>query len=230
MHFIKMHSAYAIHCLNYNNPVRKESMTTRFKQIGITDFILFSGVPLSDPRINPSLEPNTQKSHSCMFGHLDMIRHFLDNSDHPFGIFCEDDILIDADFIPRMEDILRDFKHMNLDVLLLGYLYPHTIELLEPGKNVYHSYSPPPATIWGTQMYMLSREWARAIIAKYGNDDSSTLHDPFSADWTITQEGNRRIVYPMLAIEDGTGKYDDEGQAYLHSMSHSAHLGSSAYI
>jgi hypothetical protein len=56
------------------------------------------------------------------------------------------------------------------------------------------------------------------------------VYDPFSADWTITQEGNRRIVYPMLAIEDGTGKYDDEGQAQMHALSHSAHLGSSTYI
>ena len=203
-------------------------MTTRFKQVGITDFFLFSGVPLSDPRINSSLEPNTQKCHSCMFGHLDMIRYFLDNSEDPFGIFCEDDILIDADFIPRMEDILRDFKQMNLDVLLLGYLFPHVLD--HSGKNVYHTYSPPPATIWGTQMYMVSREWARAIIGKYGKNDASTLYDPFSADWTITQEGNRRIVYPMLAIEDGASKYDHAGQAYLHSMSHSAHLSIRTYV
>jgi GR25 family glycosyltransferase involved in LPS biosynthesis len=225
-----MSSNYTISCLNYNNPVRKESMTARFKQVGITDFTMFPGVPLSDPRINQSLEKNTQKSHSCMFGHLDMIRAFLETSESPFGIFCEDDIKLDANFIQRMDTILRDFKHMNLDVLLLGYLYSRAIELLEPGKNVYHSYSPPPATIWGTQMYMMSREWARAVISKYGNDDSSAVYYPFSADWTITQEGNRRIVYPMLAIEDGTGNYEDEGQAYLHSMSHSAHLGSSAYI
>lgn len=225
-----MSADYTISCLNYNNPVRKESMTARFQQVGITDFTMFPGVPLSDPRINVSLDPHTQKSQSCMFGHLDMIRAFLDTSDKPFGIFCEDDIKMDANFIQRMDAVLHDFKHMNLDVLLLGYLFPRPIELLEPGKNVYHSYSPPPATIWGTQMYMLSREWARAIIAKYGNNDSSTLYDPFSADWTITQEGNRRIVYPMLAIEDGTANYDDEGQAYLHALSHSAHLGSSTYI
>lgn len=219
---------YSIHCLNYNNPVRKESMMTRFKQVGITDFLMSPGVPLSDPRINPSLEPNTQKSHSCMFGHLDMIRHFLDNSDSQFGIFCEDDILIDTDFIPRMEEILCDFKQMNLDVLLLGYLFPYVLD--HSGKNTYHPYSPPPATIWGTQMYMVSREWARAIIQKYGNADSPTLYDPFSADWTITQEGNRRIVYPMLAIEDGNGKYDDEGQNYLHTLAHSAHLSIRTYI
>jgi GR25 family glycosyltransferase involved in LPS biosynthesis len=205
-------------------------MTARFAQVGITDFIMFPGVPLSDMRINASLDPHIQKCHSCMFGHLDMIRAFLDNSEKPFGIFCEDDIKIDANFIQRMDAVLRDFTHMNLDVLLLGYLFHYPIHIDEPGKNAYHSYSPPPSTIWGTQMYMMSREWARAVIAKYGNDDSSTLYDPFSADWTITQEGNRRIVYPMLAIEDGTGNYEDEGQAYLHSMSHSAHLGSSTYI
>ena len=77
---------------------------------------------------------------------------------------------------------------------------------------------------------MVSREWARAIITKYGKCDASTLYDPFSADWTITQEGNRRIVYPMLAIEDGTGKYEDPGQAQMHKLSHSAHLSIRTYV
>lgn len=82
-----------------------------------------------------------------MLGHLDMIRAFLVTSESPFGIFCEDDIKMDAKFIQRMDTVLCDFKHMNLDVLLLGYLFDYRIHLAEPGKNVYHSYSPPPATI-----------------------------------------------------------------------------------
>ena len=159
-------------------------MTTRFKQVGITNFTMFPGVPLSDPRINSSLEPNTQKSHSCMFGHLDMIRYFLDNSDCPFGIFCEDDILIDANFKSRLEHVLTDFEAMQMDTMLLGYLITHPIvgesngSFSKLGQSVYVDLDTTETTtfryydygdIWGTQMYLLSRKQATQIVEKYAN-------------------------------------------------------------
>jgi hypothetical protein len=212
-----------IYCLNFNNITRKSAMEERFKKVGISDYFMSSGVPLSDPRIDQSLNDHTKKCHSCMFGHLDMIREFLDNDCSPYGIFCEDDIMLDTNFVPRLENIIRDFERMNLDVLLLGYLIPHILT-----RDSYHEYAP--ETIWGTQMYMLSRKQARHLINKYANCEIHNLSGPFSADWTITQEGNRRIIYPMLAIEDGTSTYDHLGQAQFHALSHSAHLCSSTYI
>jgi len=227
---------WSMHCLNYNNPVRKESMTTRFLNVGINDFTMYSGVPLSDPRIDPAETPNVQRCHSCMYGHLEMIQNFLNNCSSNYGIFCEDDILIDSDFINRVQHIINDFEKQNLDVLLLGYLvtYPITSDsysLCSQYQNhIYRYYQYDMESIWGTQMYMLSRKQARKIIDKYLHNDSPALFSPFSADWTITKEGNRRVVYPMLAIEDGKSVYEHSGQAYFHALSHSAHLNSSTYI
>lgn len=221
-----MNSAWSIYCLNFNNVSRNTSMTNRFHNLGITNFTMSSGVPLSDPRINSTNIDNVKRCHSCMFGHLDMIRDFLENDSSPYGIFCEDDILMDSNFVFRLDHIIRDFEKQNLDILLLGYLYPSVIV----GDNSHNYYEYAPESIWGTQMYMLSRKWARQIIDKYGCADASTTFSPFSADWTITQHGNRRIIYPMLAIEDGTSKYEDAGQAQFHALSHSAHLDSSKYI
>ena len=222
---------WSMHCLNYNNPVRQESMTARFEVVGITDFTMYPGVPLSDPRINPSDSANVQRCHSCMHGHLEMIQNFLNNDSSKYGIFCEDDILIDADFMNRINPVIADFAKQNLDVLLLGYLVTRAIvEQPQYQGESYRYYDYKMEYIWGTQMYMLSRAQARRIVDKYACPEASTMYNPFSADWTITKEGNRRILYPMLAIEDGKSTYEDEGQAHFHALSHSVHVNSSTYV
>lgn len=228
-----------IYCLNFNNPTRKTSMESRFKTVGISNYKMSAGVPLSDPRISTTCE-HTKKCHSCMYGHLDMIRDFLENTDSQYGIFCEDDIMIDADFLPRLDHIVRDFEKQNLDIVLLGYLISHIVvgdshygfpvslhSTYEGTAYRYYGYAP--ETIWGTQMYMMTRKHAKYIIDKYSCPEANP-HVHFSADWTITQEGERRIVYPMLAIEDGKTTYENAGQAHFHHLSHIAHLNSSNYI
>ena len=223
-----------IYCLNFNNPTRKASMESRFKTTGITNYKMSAGVPLSDPRIKTTCE-HTKKCYSCMYGHLDMIRDFLENDSSPYGIFCEDDIMIDADFLPRLHHIVCDFEKQNLDIMLLGYLISYIIGERHDGFSslyegtTYRYYGYAPETIWGTQMYMMTRKHAKYIIDKYSSPEANPdVH--FSADWTITQEGERRIVYPMLAIEDGKTTYNDAGQAHFHHLSHIIHLNSSKYI
>ena len=77
----------AIYCLNFNNEVRKVAMTERFRLAGVSP-ILHPGVPVSDPRIaGRDLIPHTEKCWSCMYGHLDMIRDFVDNEKDPNAVF-----------------------------------------------------------------------------------------------------------------------------------------------
>jgi hypothetical protein len=70
---------------------------------------------------------------------------------------------------------------------------------------------------------MLSKENAKKLLEKY--DESSnyamkTLSDsslcPFSADWTITKDGNRALIVPYLAVETYDKKYTDYGQDIFH--------------
>ena len=81
-------------------------------------------------------------------------------------------------------------------------------------------------------MYMLSRAEAQRLVNKYSNhytDNNPNM--PFSADWTITKDGaTKRLVYPMLAIEDGLTTYDHAGQTEYHKLSHTAHVNASNYI
>lgn len=212
-------------------------MEARFKQVNITDFTFSDGVSISDPRISQVADPHTQKCHSCMFGHLDMIRDFLYNTADLYAIFCEDDILIAVDFVEKCRLVMKDFDALKLDVLLLGCLIPTVIEghthngYLAHILGAFKYFDYPREIVWGTQMYMISRAYARQIINNYGNGPECTEPGlPFSADWTITQHGNKRFVYPMLAIEDGLSNYEHYGQAMFHKASHSNHLHEANYV
>jgi GR25 family glycosyltransferase involved in LPS biosynthesis len=245
-----MTSTCALYCLNFKNEIRAKSMKTRFAGI---DAVLHPGVLTTDPRIaGRNLIPHTEKCWSCMYGHLDMIREFVENDSRPYGIFCEDDILIDANFKSRLEHVLTDFEAMQMDTMLLGYLITYPIigesngSFSKLGQSVYVDLDTTETTtfryydygdIWGTQMYLLSRKQAIRIVEKYANGYAdhflaNTTLTPFSADWTITKEGRRCIVYPMLAIEDGLTSYGDDegGQRDFHMMAHSSHLHVSKYL
>jgi len=242
-----MTSACALYCLNFKNEVRAESMKTRFAGL---DAVLHPGVPNTDPRIaGRGLIPHTEKCWSCMYGHLDMIREFVDKDSRNYGIFCEDDIMFDASFKSKLDHVLTDFEAMQMDTMLLGYLITYPIvgetngSYAKVGQSIYVDLDTTETTtfryydygdIWGTQMYLLSRKQAVKIVEKYANGyaDKNRTIAPFSADWTITKEGRRCIVYPMLAIEDGLTSYgdDDEGQRDFHMMAHRSHLHVSTYI
>ena len=247
-----MTSTCALYCLNFKNDVRAASMKNRFEKVNI-NAVLHPGVPTTDSRIaNRGLIPHTEKCWSCMYGHLDMIREFVEKDSRNYAIFCEDDILIDSKFKSMLEHVLTDFEVMQMDTMLLGYLITYPVvgesngSYLKVEQSIYVDLDTTETTtfryyeygdIWGTQMYLLSKKQATRIVEKYANGYAdhflaNTELTPFSADWTITKEGRRCIVYPMLAIEDGLTSYGDEegGQRDFHMMAHSSHLHVSTYI
>jgi hypothetical protein len=178
-----------------------------------------------------------------MLGHLKMINEFYNDTTVEYGIFCEDDLNIHRDFNTLIPNIINDFKTLNLDVLLLGYLSNFEIESSYHGFNLkehhektslivenykYHNFT---NDIWGTQMYMLSKNSSKKILDKYGDESGYAERSfnnpemtPFSADWTITKDGNRALLSPPLAIEDGKSDLSHYGGHYgqylFHKKSH----------
>ena len=246
-------------------------MKRAFLERGL-DAHFYDGVGPDDRRIRGRpLDTNTKRAWSIMYGHLDMLRLFL-NEGTKFGIFCEDDILIRRDFGQHLPQIVEHFKELKLDVLLLGNLcsnpdfrycsnfperhYHSTLErsaplaplapsqsalkepsqsaLKEPSQSAlkepypfkYYAYdSNPESAVWGTQMYMLHRDQAQFLLQKYANGysdqtifDKSLVH--FSADWTITKEGEKAIIYPLVAIENYEAEYEDDGQNICRKKCH----------
>lgn len=205
-------------------------MTNKFKKLNLDCFIS-KGVSFEDKRISQyQIDDHTKKSWSCMYGHLDMIYDFYYKSNKDFCIFCEDDILIHKDIKHLLPVVISDFQDLDLDVLLLGYLLRSSARMysylpqftqIKANNNIfeYYNYS---NDVWGTQMYMLSRKHAKAILNKYYSSYAqqtltNKMLTPFSADWTITKDGKRALIYPILSIEDGSSEYADESQKQYHA-------------
>jgi GR25 family glycosyltransferase involved in LPS biosynthesis len=203
------------YCLNFYENKRPE-IKKRFDYLNI-DCFFYKGVSFLDERIQ---KYEYKKVASNIIGHIDMIKKFL-NSDYEFGIFCEDDIYINKELINHLPNICDDFKKLNLDILLLGYLLsfkindynPH-FKLLHNNNNLsYYTYND---ELWGTQMYMYSKKQAKYIVEKYNNDYNNT-EVPFSADFILTKDGtNRALITPIMAIEDNSNVIDDYYQNEYH--------------
>lgn len=226
-----MDDNYEFYCLSFNNKERKESMMSRFEKIGIP-CNFYEGVTFDDHRIANRMNPNVTGRWSCAYGHLDMIHNFYHNSTKEFGVFCEDDLLIHKDLKSFMPKITKDFKELNLDVLLLSSLLPFKMNEQIPGfkrkstsyinsidkeYNYYNFVN----EVWGTQMYMVSKKQAGVLLDKYYTDYADmSLNNPdmtpFSADWTLTKDGNRAMIFPMFASENNLKFYEDYNQQVYH--------------
>jgi GR25 family glycosyltransferase involved in LPS biosynthesis len=233
---------YKVYCLSFKNDERKISMKSRFEKLNI-DYIFYDGVDFNDKRIHPD---SYKQCWSCMYGHLDMIQMFYNDNNINYGIFCEDDIYIHKDFKEFIPQIIKDFQYLKLDVLLLGYLIPFIIKYnyinFEVKDNNFNSnnfkYHNFPNELWGTQMYMLSKEYAKKILENYNelsNYSIRTLTDnsltPFSADWTITKDGNRALIMPCLAVEDNKKIYhNDPNQERFHKICHEIQYDPNVFI
>lgn len=234
---------YKIYCLSYNNVERKRSMMSRFQKLDL-NHMFYDGVGENDIRIHPL---SYKRAWSCMYGHLDMIKLFVEDPDIEYGIFCEDDIYIHKNLKSLIPEIIADFKYLKLDVLLLGYLVQFKIEEYYNGFHLkdcdfksntglkYHNFTD---DIWGTQMYMLSKKQARNLLYKYDANSIyaiKTLNDanltPFSADHIITKEGNRALISRCLAVENGDmSGYSDYGQKIFHKNCYDVHYDSERFI
>lgn len=208
---------YQIYCLNYNNLERRNAMENKFKQSNL-NYSFYEGVSFSDQRLNNFSD---KKTASCCYGHLDMIKMFSE-SDYEFGIFCEDDILIHKELSNYLSVIFNDIKINNFETVLIGYLL--SSDEIKSFKNLidslsndikYHDFF---GTVWGAQMYILTKEKAKYFVDKYNQSYITQMKTPFSADWIFTREGKRVISIPILAIEDGKTNYDHPGQRYYHDL------------
>ena len=67
-------------------------------------------------------------------------------------------------------------------------------------------------------MYLISRSYAKFLLNKYTLEFAvSNLNDPpYNPDWIITKNGNRAIIHPLIAVEEGDTKTDHSGQNDFH--------------
>lgn len=210
-----------IYVINFNDENRKEKMINRFNNLGF-DLHFVPPVTKEDSRLDIPNVNFDKRTWSIMLQHLDSIRHFYENTTDDHCIVCEDDILISKNFKSELPIILQNFKDLNLDILLLGYLFPHklynTYFSLKSTTKINYTYHNYPDDLWGCQMYLISRSYAKFLLDKYTLKFavSNLNNPPYNPDWIITKNGNRAIIHPLIAVEEGDTKTDHSGQNDFH--------------
>lgn len=223
------------YCLCYKDPIRHDNMRTRFNTLGL-DLVISDGVEHTDSRIADTdirkISASEKRLWSATYGHLDMIRDFADSGKR-YGFFCEYDIVVCHDFVERITPIMEEFDLLDVDLLLLGYMTTSEISennhwtpqckqinIPESRPYKYHYY---PNDQWGVHLYMISQSGAKLILETYANgyaDANINVPDrPFSPDWTISKIPRRALIYPMIAVEDGSDTmehYNHYGQFAFH--------------
>ena len=219
--------------INFKDDARKERMVSRFEQVGI-DLHFVNPVFENDPRLQNT--PLYKRTSSIMLQHLDSIRNFYENTSAKYCIVCEDDIHISKHLHEHLPKIIQDFESLDLDLLMLGYLYPygmhgnpHFRTLKTTDNYTYHAY---PDDIWGSQMYLISRKHAETLLNKYtiqfAIEQLEIIH--YNPDWTITKCGKRALISPMLAVEEGDDKSKHEGQTEFHRLCHLGNYNPNVHI
>ena len=172
------------------------------------------------------------KPDKCMLSHIECLKAFY-NSGHSHGVVCEDDVHVHVQFPTRIQTV-RDFmKREQYDILLLGYLLCYDPACLHERvatlDSHHHAYSYN-HDLWGTQMYMLTREHALYVLENFNLDWKFKNPDkPWASDWIITKQGKRAMVHPMLAVEEKTDQYEDKGQQRFHRQCHESQYSAQHY-
>ena len=215
-----------MYVINFKDDERKKRMIDRFNAIG-TYLHFVDPVTQDDPRLEKILHKRTC---AIMLQHLDSVRHFYENTSAGHCIVCEDDIHISKYLNRDLPAILKNFDELELDMLLMGYLWPHSIEynwhfpvLKENISEANYKFCGYPDDLWGSQMYIISRKYAKYLL------DNFTIQVciehgpsyPYNPDWIITKNGKRAIISPMIAVEEGDTKSDHYGQNEFHRQCHS---------
>ena len=219
------------YCLSHQSSERAQQMKRRFQQCGL-ELHVHDGAKIDDVRLRPVVDiPDLRRLWSCTYGHLDNLRRFV-ASDYRYGFLCEDDVMISRYLANHLSCLVVDFETMELEVMLLGYMLtsapPPSSSIFGNPEKLGYGYYRYPSDLWGMHLVLFSKPYAQRLLAQFAEDYAcESLKDkrmiPFSPDWLFTKDapGDKRAMrFPMLAVEDGNGQYDDEGQARYHRASH----------
>lgn len=213
------------YCLSYYKENRNK-MNDKFKNLKIK-CKFYNGVKYNDNRINNKYNNHKKRQLSIMYGHLDIIYDFYFNTNNTqYAIICEDDVIIHKNIKDIIRKVIIDFNIMKLDILLLSYIAPYKIlqnnfDNVYPLKrdmpaNSFYKYHDYPKYLSGTQMYMITRKYAKYILENYYLNYNK-IDKPFIIDKMILHNGNKALLYPMLAIEN-----NEQNDPY-HQLCHKIH-------
>lgn len=225
-----------VYCLTFAGSERRARMQARFAAVRVPCVFVdsISADQVQSEIVDVAHQRGAEVSPRLHFwavaimqGHLRMLRTFVEESSAPYGVFCEDDIHLRCSLAVDLPKMTAACEQMALDVLLLGYLLP--FREAPPGAPfAFREYAD---DLWGAQMYMISRDHASRLLKEHslGNALDSSSGVPFASDWTITKQGRRARVVPMLAVEEGGTVTSDSGQINFHRQCFEAQYDASYF-
>jgi GR25 family glycosyltransferase involved in LPS biosynthesis len=242
----KLNEFVKFYCINYKDENRREKMQNRWNLLDL-HLKFVDPVETTDKRFDIVREKNPKRElrdWAIMLQHLDSLRDFVLKKEGEYVIVCEDDIMVSKHLPNDLPEIIETYEQLDLDVLLMGYLIPYKITddnhyypLKE--RNYKYSYHGYPGDIWGSQMYMVSRKHAEILLQKYTvenavnsseSSEPSEPSEPFSPDWTLTKWGNRAVIYPMVALEEGDTKCNWDSEIDYHQKCFKMHYVEREFI
>lgn len=217
-----------IYCINLKQAIdRRERMIRRFQyhnlfcsdeQFGGTEFI--NAIDKNSSLVQYYLDNNNvsekiKAETACFASHLKTIRIFLESREKN-AIICEDDILLKLDFRNELIRILSNLPD-NTSLLSLCYIVDYWGGFKWDGKdkNYKNLCKIQYDQTWGTQMYLISSDYAKICLERY--DQKFSKFTGFKTSELIVRFSQGYISYPPLAIEESLDSYiQDENEIERH--------------
>ena len=175
-------------------------MQRRFDRHGVLDRVRFvDAIVPPDPAIErlrpgvprPRTDAQTSGELACLASHLKTLRHFLLRNTTSSGVIvCEDDVMLHRDFGARYAALAAQIPP-SADVVVLASLlrrgFPATP--LSPSLHRVQHWG----SVWGTQMYYLSRPYAERVLREY---DRPFAEHPFVGERRTASWANHNPEHP----------------------------------
>lgn len=149
----------------------------------------------------------TASSIGCTLSHLECWK-IIANSDAPFGIVYEDDVVFEKEFKEIFESVL-DVLPKDTDLLYLGYLrsfihqFVYTLSGKIAKKKYINKYLSQEPFFLATHAYMLSKEGARKLICALDGKISGPVDEEL-LNQTIKNKINTYHITPRIAYQTST--------------------------
>ncbi len=201
-----------IYCINLKKSVdRKKRMENRLKHLNLYDNATFiNAVSRDSPLIDyyhqssVQVDPDTKvwnSSMACFASHLKALRTFLEDGGDEC-LICEDDVMFINEFIDEYFKIRSNIPS-DAPYVLLSYMIRDWDDLSWAGinQNKENLLTHKDDSIWGLQLYWMSKEHAIKILTDYDKpyENNNYMH---SSESIVLHNPVGYLSYPVLAIEE----------------------------
>jgi GR25 family glycosyltransferase involved in LPS biosynthesis len=156
-------------------------------------------------------EPDNQIC--CLRSHIGAIDHFVKHYSHKdYCIIVEDDVVFVKHIMTELKRIIRLWEAKDIDLISLGYLNPK--EKFKAAQSEECLNWQPMDLIWGTQCYIIKRDYATKMAFLYVQNNCKDLFEvakkmkehtikelKLYADVIITGLCKHGFVWPPVAVE-----------------------------